>query len=105
LKQVTGYHTTDLQKKDGRREMTVPRQIGMFFYLRAGYSLAQSAMRFHRDHSNAVYARYQIMNLYGQVNERKLTEFVDAIERITGIESGLRVNTFTAVNEPTEVNI
>lgn len=92
LKAVTGYDVYQLQPKDKRAELTIPRQIGMFFYLRAGHSLWQAGIRFHRDHATAVHSRRVITNLYGQVSETRLTAMVDEMERLTGIESGLRIS-------------
>jgi chromosomal replication initiation ATPase DnaA len=86
LKEVTGYSPDELQAKDRRSELTEPRHIGLFFYLKAGYSTSVSAMRFHRDHSTAIHARDKVALYYGTKMEKKLTAMVDRMCELTGIE-------------------
>ena len=89
LVKITGYDIKALQSKDRAREKVTARQMGMFFYLLAGQGLDKSAMRFHRDHATAIYARNQIKNLYGLCNEKLLTENMDLMAQMTGIDHKL----------------
>jgi chromosomal replication initiation ATPase DnaA len=86
LKQVTGFTADELQAKDRRAELTESRHIGLFFYIKAGYSTSVAAMRFHRDHATAIHARDKVKMYYGTKMEQKLTDTVNRISELTGIK-------------------
>ena len=90
ITEVTGFTVEELQQKIRLRTHVLPRQVGMFFYLCAGYSLEQTGIRFHRDHATVVHSRKAVMNFYGQPAEKRLTQYVDRISELTRIETGLK---------------
>ena len=89
LKRVTGFSPDELQVKSKRIELVEPRHIGMFFYMKAGYSSTASALRFHRDHATAIFALRKILSFYGRKCEKKLTEMIDKMSEETGIKTEL----------------
>jgi len=86
LQEVTGHKADDLGTKDRHVGLVIARHLGMFFYLKAGYSLNVSGKRFNRDHAMVIYARKQIEKYYGMKAEKKLTDMVDEISKLTGIK-------------------
>ena len=86
LQIVTGYHPDALLDNKRDMELVEPRQIGMYFYINAGYSLALAGMRFNRDHATALHAKRKIEKLYRRKGEDRLTGLVNAMSRKTEIK-------------------
>jgi chromosomal replication initiation ATPase DnaA len=83
---VTGFDADELRTRDRQKERAEARMIGMCFYIASGCTLKQAGLRYERDHATALHAKKTIKRYYGQKGERKLSDKIDEISRLTGIK-------------------
>jgi hypothetical protein len=83
---LTGFTLGNLRVKSREKKMVEARQIGMIFYRLNGNSWGKSGNTFHRNHATAINSLKTITNYYGMKGEENITEFIDKMSKLTGIE-------------------
>lgn len=86
IEQLTGLNREELKTKDRDAKLAEVRHVGMYFYYKNGNSCTYSGMAYNRDHATVIHAIKKINNLYKQKSEGKLTDFVNQVSKLTGIE-------------------